>query len=424
MKLNLYAALAGCVITTSPLSQANAANGVPDAAVDVPGASGTASPDDGDTFKMFAADQESYDSNVYRIPSGASELTGLVGPSQSREDHINIASLEADGQWIFGRQTIILHLRADDNRFDQNTDLNNISGTARTQWNWQIGDKLSGQAGYDYNRSLAAFADTRYFALDLVESNQAFANARYQIGPRWAVYGTASEGHTSNSAAPERLNDFISKSGSVGIECATAVNNTVGWEYDRTIGSYPSDVFVDSALFNRNYIENAARFLATYSATEKTTLNVNAGYLKRDYPDAAYGAFSGDIWRVSLAWLTNAKLQFTFAGWHELQAYLDSQSNYFVSKGGSISPVWTVSEKLGLSGVISYANQNYIGSSLNVLTLGTRQDKVSSQQVSLNYTPRRAVILKLTYRYDQRKSNQDIFDFDDQLVSVSLKFTF
>jgi exopolysaccharide biosynthesis operon protein EpsL len=381
-------------------------------------------PDEGDTLKLFAGDQETYDSNLFRVPAGLAAFTTLVGPNQSREDHLNVATAGADGQWIYGRQTITLKVRGDSNRFERNTDLNNTAVDARPAWIWQIGDKLSGQAWYEYDRALGAFADTRYFARDIVESNQTFANARYQIGPRFALYGSAAGAHTTNSAAPERLNDFDSRSSSLGIEYATAVSNTFSGEYDRTVGRFPSDLLVGDALIDRNYTENTVRVLTRYGVSDKTTINASAGYLKRDYPEAAVGSFSGDIWRVSLQWLSTDKLQLTFSVWHELQAYLDSQSNYFVTQGGSVAPVWTLSEKLALSAAVSFENQNYISSSLNVLTLGSRRDKLDSEQVAVKYNPIRALTLKLKYRYEKRNSNQAAFSYDDNLASAGVMFTF
>jgi hypothetical protein len=351
-------------------------------------------------------------------------LDTLVGPGQSRDDYLSIATAGVDGTWTAGRQVVAFTTRVDDNRFVHNTDLDNVSGLGKVQLNWQATDLLSGQAGYFYTRSLAAFADTRYFASDSVATNQIFGTFRYQLGPHWATYGTALETHTTNSAPPERINDAETNVYTAGIEYATSIKNTVSAEYDRTEGRYPSDVELQGVLDNRNYVENDIRFLTTYNFTAKTSLTANLGYLQRTYPNADVGSFSGDTWRVTLQWAATAKLQFAIAAYDELQAFLDSQSDYFVAKGGSLAPVWTISEKLALSGLISYAAQNYINSSLNVLTVGERRDKVTQEQLSLNYAATRALALKLSYEYDKRDSNQAVFSYDGSVVSLTARFTF
>jgi len=391
---------------------------------DIPNLAVVVAPDAENSFKPFVALQETYYQNLYQVPAGAFYLSTLVGPGQSRDDYLSTATAGADGTWTAARQVVAFTARVDDNRFDHNTDLDNVSGLGKVQLNWQASDLLSGQAGYFYTRTLAAFADTRYFASDSVATNQIFGTFRYQLGPHWATYGTALETHTTNSAPPERINDAETNVYTAGIEYATSIKNTISWEYDRTEGRYPSDVELQGVLASRNYVENDIRLLTTYNFTDKTSLVANLGYLKRTYASADVGAFSGDTWRVTLQWAATAKLQFSIAAWHELQAFLDSQSDYFIGKGASLAPVWTISDKLALSALVTYAAQDYINSSLNVLTVGERRDTVAQQQLSLNYKATRALTLKFSYEYDKRDSNQPIFSYDGSVVSLGARFTF
>jgi len=96
---------------------------------------------------------------------------------------------------------------------------------------------------------------------------------------------------------------------------------------------------ISGSPFNRDYNEDTVSVLAKYLLSDKTQINASAGYLKRNYTNETTGAFSGDIWRLSLQWQATEKTQISFAVWRDLEAYLASQSNYFVSTGGSISPV-------------------------------------------------------------------------------------
>lgn len=378
---------------------------------------------DSDSLTGSLTDQQTYDSNLFRVPTG-SEFAGLIGPNHSREDHINDASAELDGHWGYRRQSVDLKLLVDNSHFSSNSDLNNTALDGRPVWNWNLGPTLSGQVVYEYTRSLASFANTRYFARDTVIGQQAFGMARYQIGPRIALYANATDSKTSNSASLEKINDFNDKATVFGAEYATAVNDTFGLEYDRNNGTYTSNAVIGGVIFDRDYIENLARVVAHYSFTEKTSIIANAGYLKRTYPSSTVGSFSGTTWRMSMQWSPTDKLQFPIAAWHELQAYLDSQSNYFVSKGESISPVWTLSEKFSVSGLVSFSRQDYIGSSLSVITLGSRRDKLTSEQISFNYTPISPLTLKLMYRDERRNSNQPTFAYIDRVTSVSFSFAF
>jgi hypothetical protein len=166
--------------------------------------------------------------------------------------------------------------------------------------------------------------------------------------------------------------------------------------------------------------------LLKYAPTEKTTLNASAGYLKRDYPNASssLGTFSGDIWRLSVQWQPTEKTQLNFAAWHDLAAFLYAQSDYFVQKAERITALWAATEKLTLSTGVTISNQDYIGSSLSSLTFGSRHDRVTSEQTSIVYSPRRALSVNFSYRYEQRTSNQAQYKYNDNLVNAGLTYQF
>jgi hypothetical protein len=379
----------------------------------------------GNSFDAYVADQLTYDDNLYRLPSSITDIAAVTGRNDAaRQDHINSASVGVDGEWLLGTQAVNINLRADDNRYVRNDALNNISAKDSAVWDWRLWEQLSGQAGIDYYRAIASFANTTFYARDLVDKLQYFANARYQFGPHWAIFGGVLDADTSHSAPAAQLNDYHSKSGDVGIECVSASDNKLIWEYRYTDGLYPHDSVFNGAPFNPDYNEDTARLLFKYAFSDQTIIEAAAGYLKRYYPDARIGAFSGDIWRVSLQWQPKETMQFVLAGWRELTAYLDSESNYFVSKGGSVSPTWVVSDTVTLSLAISLADQDYIGSSASALAFVSRRDRVTAQQAHLIYAPTQALTFNITYRYEQRHSNLEQFQYDDKLATAGLTFKF
>jgi hypothetical protein len=383
-------------------------------------------PEDGDAFNVYVADQAAYDSNLYRLPANFGNVSTLIAPDAARQDHINTVSLGGEGQWTFGRQALDLNLRADHNRFARNHALNNTSGDGNLTWNWRLGGHFSGQAGAEYRRSLASFAESRYLGRDIVDLTNYFGNARFQVGPRWALLGGIRETDTSHNAIAAQSNNFHNKSGNAGIEFATGVSDTFGLEYRYTDGRFPKGRTypLQGALFNPDYHDATARFILNYAFTDKTLINAYAGHLKREYPNTTIGAFSGNIWRASLQWQPTGKTQLVFAGWRELHAYLASESDYFISKGGSVSPVWVASEKFTFSLAASLEDQRYIGSSPSALSLGSRVDKVTAGQANFHYTPRSAWIFDFFYRYEKRDSNQPEIIYDDKLATASVTFKF
>jgi len=378
----------------------------------------------GDSFKVFVADQETYDSNLYRLPESTVDLATLVSPRASREERINTPSIGVNANWVYGRQAVSVDLDAEDNLFSRNTALNNISGSGRLQWDWRVGEQLSGRVGADYDRSMANFAESRYLGKDLLDVMKYFASGRFQLGPRWAVYAGGADSTSRHSAVAARYNDTDVKTGKMGIESAMGADDTIALEYRYADARFPAGYLFNGAAFDRTYHETTTRLLIKYALSGKTFLDANAGYLRHDYPNAGFGAFSGDIWRVSLRWLPTEKTQFTFAGWRQLQAYLYSQSDYFLSKGGSVTPTWSPTEKITLSLSASWEDQNYSGFSTSAISLGYRRDKLNAQQATLVYTATQSLKFDVSYRYERRKSNISVFSYNDKLVNAAVKLEF
>jgi hypothetical protein len=375
-------------------------------------------------FDVYVADREQYDSNVYRLPSGA-DIAALIGPGASKQDFINSPSAGLDGQWLFGgRQNIALELRVDDNRFARNSNLNNVSSNDKLVWNWGLGGVLSGQVGADYLRSLASFINTNVYTRNVYQRTEVFAAGRYQVGPRWAIYGGVMNTNFSLAQSVTRGNNSHQKSVDVGFELATSVDNSFAWDYRYTDAIFPNGIVLNATSFDPNYREDRANFLVKRALTEKTSIDASAGYLKRAYGNAAIGSFTGVIWHGSLGWQPTEKTQLIASGWRDLQAYFTDQTNYYRSTGVSLSPVWTASAKVTASFLVSREDQAYIGSSINVISATARRDTVNAQQGTVTYAATRSLLFDVTYRHEQRTSNQQLRTYADGLASVGVKFTF
>ncbi len=370
---------------------------------------------------FYIADQFTYDDNLYRLPSYI-DIPAIAGPMARREDGFNSVTLGGDSRWFTDNQALDLNFRADENRFVHNDSLNNVSGKGNLQWDWRLETLWSGQVGVSYYRGLANFANTGYYARDVVQREDYFGTVRYQVGPHWAVYGGFTGADTSQTAVPEQLYDFHSNAGNAGIEFVTASQNSVALEYQYTGATFPQDFVLNGAPFNQDYREETTRVVVKYVFTAATELDVAAGYLKRDYPESRFAAFSGDIWRAALQWQPTDNLQWVLTGWRQLTAFVDAESDYFVSNGISIAPKWTPLQSVTLSLIVSRENHDYLSSSPSYLSFAQRRDQLTSAQGRLSYSPRDSLTFTLTGRYDKRSSNQPNLPFDDTLATASVTY--
>jgi hypothetical protein len=372
-------------------------------------------------LEFYVADELSYDDNLFRVPDGmvASDLPALT--VKSLDDYSNRASAGVHAHWDTGRQVIGIHLRVDDVRFNNNDDLNYTDGNGSVAWDWQAGKRWSGVFNAQYDRSMASFSNYRFFTQDLVDIFSYWAEARYRIGSRWRLLGAGSNSKTEHSAEARRFENFDSQTRRAGLEYHTPSDNVMALEYRYTDADFQG---VDglSGDFTRRYRERVPGVRATYAFTGKTTFDGRFGYLERDYANPVAADLAGDIWNASLRWEPTAKTSFDFKWWHELKAYSDAESQYFVANGGSIGPTWAPTFKLALSLLLSLEDQNYVMAGVLLPDpVPRRRDRVEAAQISIDSLLSRSVTFKLLYRWVDHQSNRDLLSYRENLVSAQVQ---
>lgn len=382
-----------------------------------------------DRLDLFLANDIAYDDNLFRLPGNVTNLTTLpgIGSNPSRGDYIDSVTAGLDGEWLLGnRQSVDLDLRADDNQYFRNTNLNNVSSGDHVGWNWGLGNALSGSVGADYTRLLGGFFDTGTYARDIVTTYDEYASMRFQAGPHWGVFGGLMDKNFSLSEAA--YNNSKLKAVDIGTDYTTNASNRIGFDYRYTDDRTPNASNLNGVTINPDYREDRARMLFNYALTEKTTLDADAGYLRREYPSTAIGSFSGDIWRVKLQWQPTLKTQLAVGTWRQLNADLTAVSNYYLSRGGTIAPAWTASEKVTLTLTATQEYQNYIGSNpvgvLPIVATAGRRDTLSTQSLNMAYTLSRALSFSVTAGHERRDSNFSQFEYNDLRADASVKYKF
>jgi exopolysaccharide biosynthesis operon protein EpsL len=379
---------------------------------------------------LSASDTYTYDSNIFRLPSGT-DVTTLpgIGSSPSRQDSIDSVTGALDGEWLTGaRQSVDVGLRADYNKFFRNSDLDNVSTNDRVAWNWGLGNSLSGRLGADYSRLLAGFSNVQVYSRDIVNRSDLFASMRYQVGPRWGIFGGLLGSDYSVTSAQATYNNSRSRGLDAGFDFSSDTSR-FGFDYRYNDSRAPNSAVLNGVVFDPDFREERARVLVRYAFTEKTLIDASAGYLRRDYPSAAIGSFSGEIWRVALQWQPTPKTQLLLGAWQQLDADLTAQTDYFVDKGVSLTPEWIPSEKVTVTATISHDTQNYVGSNpvgpIPVDFTGqARHDTLTSETGSLVYTPIRAILLTFTAGHVKRNSNISQFAYNDFQGSANITYKF
>jgi hypothetical protein len=179
----------------------------------------------------------------------------------------------------------------------------------------------------------------------------------------------------------------------------------------------------DSAsLHSGDYEENAALARLSYTFSVHTHLQAMYGYVERKHTNDEENRYSGNTWRTELTWQPRAKFSTKLAAWRELRAYVDAESDYFVSEGASITPTWTPIRQLSLSLSLALEEQDYLGIDPIVEQAAARADDVFSGLATMVYSPRPNLELELSYRSLDRDSNRDFRQYDAAVAAAAIRW--
>ena len=390
--------------------------------------------DPSDIFLPYVSNTVTYSDNLFYQNSLAphSFVNPATGIKRIKDDIMNQATVGSAVNYTLGRQRFNLNLSVTDNRFVNNKYLDNISSNDRAAWNWQLGREWSGGIGYAYTRAMGGFTNTGFYILNIITSNNAFANLNYTWHPRWKARASLDWQEYTNSTKEWELNNRQTATALIGLDYTTPSNNSTGLQYSYTDGKYPNRQQVLSTLSDNKYRQHSVNGLLTWKITEKTRFNGNVGYTIRQNPDPGFSRrdFSGPTFDLTLSWTPTAKIMVALSGFRQLNVYADVTDNFVIVEGFSVSPMWQVSPKLALTTKFTRQTWAYSGDPgiVSTTALSRRQDTIMNGQVSLVYTPVPNAEITLGYMGAKRDAtntpNNYPFDYTVNSVfcSTMLKF--
>jgi hypothetical protein len=391
------------------------------AAVHLPAADAQEQGDPGFTLTVGA--QESFDDNLFRLPDNPVALD----PGIERSDYITRLSLGLEQEWQWSRQTVIVDARANHDAYANNDHLDNTSGAAGAKWQWQAGSRWAGEFGGDYRKSLANFANTQFLGRDEVETIGASWKLAFHLGPQWSLRAAGRHADTGHSADVRRVDDSSTDSASLGLQFTTSSDNEFALSYRATEADFEQSGSLDGQVFDRDFEERGANVRTHYAFSEKTSLDGNVGYLKREYADAGTlvdtrGSFSGLVWDAALKWDPSIKLRFELSGWRKLRAYLDAESDYFIADGVSIAASWRPTDRLAFKLEAGLEDQDYLGT--GVTLPDPRNDRVLIQELGFSYRMLRKLHFDLKARVENRDSDRAPLQYDSQVVTAGVRWSY
>ncbi len=367
-----------------------------------------------DVFKPFVSDSLSYDDNLFRQNSSVGHVTAILGNNEKiiKDDVINQATVGTAVDYTLGRQRFNLNLSVSDNRFVNNSFLNNISSNDRAAWQWQFGKQFSGDIGYAYTRAMAGFTNTSFFGLDMITGNNPFANLNYTWHPRWKSRVGISWNDYQHSASQRQNINWQYATASLRVDYVTPSNNSLGLQYIFNDGNYPNRTWFVSPFVDNRYQQHDISTLLTWQITQKIRFNGSVGFVTRQNAHVSQRDYTSGTFNLALNWVPTDKTLLAITVWRQLSSWADVTASYVVTDGVSLSPMWQATPKLALTAKFSYSTLDYTGEGgVSNLTQGQRNDTLLNGQMSLVYKPIPNAELSLSYQGGTRDTVNPPFGF-------------
>jgi exopolysaccharide biosynthesis operon protein EpsL len=377
----------------------------------------------GDRVEVFAAENVTYDSNVFRISSKLDP--NLTIGSSDRSDTISTTQVGATLDVPYSLQRFQAGYTWYGNRYQRFSVLDFNGHTARAAWLWSVTPELTGDLGYTDTEGLANFANIQGTTPDILRTRQAFANAVWFPSGHWRIHGGTAVVKQTHGDAVQSVNDIETATGVAGVSYVTPQDDRLGVEARVERGRSPHDDLDTAAtpfFFSSEYRQHSVGAVGHWIATGHSVIDARADWVQRDYEVGSQRDFKGPTFRVSHTWTPTGKLTVITAAQRDVGPVQDVQTSSFVLvKGVSVRPAWAFTDKISITGDAEYNIWDYRG---DLLTGQSWTHRVRTLGVGLSYRPTRKILLQAGLSHEERTSTLAFSDYKDDIASVSARIGF
>lgn len=355
-----------------------------------------------DAANPYASARYVYDSNLFRMDDDEAS-------SEGRSDHHASITAGFDSTLELSRQQIQLSGNIYREQYDTYDELDYTGGRASAMWNWSAGSKLTGTAGYQYQRYLMGFANRTVSkeVRDIRSEDKYLASIAIDLPRHWQtiVRGSFSDiSFTENKALElERL------LGGVALNYVSRAGNIIGLDVEVINGDY-------DIVPARDFDEYTIGPTLTWQLTSSTQLTGKVGYTNRDVRAPSESDYDDITGRIVLKKRAADRDQLTVAIWRELSNLGDEIADFALIHGISIEPRWELSEALALRLFASYEDRDFEG----VGGDSNRQDDVLTGGVFADWTITPNISVSVGYNAQTRSSTRIYQDYDSRDIQLQI----
>lgn len=374
---------------------------------------------DGDAHGFAISHELVRDDNLFRMPDDTRPV--IDGRVRQRSDTLNVTALSATFDRTDGRQRFVGELGITRNDYLEFNHLDFTAKNGRGTWMWGLGNQWGGTVMTEQSESLRSFADRGTTTRSVNTYRRHATDARYRLDPRWAVgigwVELDSRYDEPQSSGSEYVEDAL--------EALAHYRSTTGsaltFGARGAGGRYPGRLRSVSSI--TRYEQRDLLLRANWVASGHSRVSGNVVYTWREYPHVSEKNFSGLTGRLTYDWTPSGKVGLGVTVRREMGAREDVADNFVITRAVSIDPSWAVSSKIQVRGKLEWLARDYGGDPFASVA-PDRDDKSRAVSVAVEWTPVRAVVLRLGARSERRFASAAAPGYVAEGAFLNTKFHF
>lgn len=374
-----------------------------------------------DRVEVFAAENVTYDSNVFRLSDQLDPQT-VLGES-GRSDTLTSTQLGVSLDAPYSLQRFQANFTWFANRYRRFSDLDFNGHTARAAWLWSVTPHLTGDVGYTDTQTLANFGNFVGIQRnrDVLRIKQAFGDGVWFPVASWRLHAGAAYVEQTHSDPTQRIRDINSTTGVAGASYVTPRDDRLGVEVRAEHGESPHDEFRSGSLTTA-YHQDSIGVVGHWIATGHSTLDGRVDYVRRDYDLAGAPSFRGPTTRFAYTWTPSGKTTVLATLYRDIGPIADVQSpSLVIVRGVAVKPSWAATDKITLAGDAEYNIWDYRA---DIITGLQYTHRVRTLGASISYQAAQRILFQAGYSHEMRTSTLPLADYKDDIVTVSGRIGF
>ena len=375
-----------------------------------------AQPEEG--LRLYGGIGWGYDDNLLRVPDDRPAFGG------KRSDRWRQADAGVVYNKRISRQRIAVVAKVSKVDFDFFKQLDYDGRDLQATWQWELGNKLEGQAGASYERTLAPYTDFYSDERNLRERRREWFDAGWKMHPSWKLRAGFNRDRYEYELLRQRFNNRTEKAYETELLYTPKSGSSVGLVARRVEGTYPVRRPLPGAPSD-DFTQDELKVRVNWYATGSTTLQALGGYVRREQPSFGDGKTSGFNGRLNAYYQPRGKVSYNASVWREFAPIESTVVSYTLNKGASAGASWQATGKIKLDANLAYEKRAY---NPRVILDGAAEldDSLRTASLRATWKVKRKVTVTGGWQHQKRSGARtlNLVGFDANTVTVSANVLF